>query len=146
MNRNLDIAITVALSAVVFFALSAVAMIVVGPDNTASQVSAHHGDTDDPPWVNPDGTMNKDLMPDRMPVPDGNGGIIGYVEIDKDPNDDPEPGAPGFEEWNTTQTVYVNETGGEIAGKIHWDGPRGVRDFRTVAEMEEEAGSTPPTE
>ncbi len=135
MNRAMDVLITVGAAAVVFFALSAITMILVGPDNTASQVAAHHGDTDDPPWVNPDGTMNKALMPDRMPVPDGNGGIIGYVEIDKDTSDDPEPGDPGFKDRNT-QTVYANETGDEIAGKVVWDGPGGVRDFRPVEDEE----------
>ncbi len=134
MKNIMEIFATVGLAAVVFFALSAVTMILVGPNNTASQAQAHHGGSD-PPWVNEDGTADYSLMPDRMPVPDGNGGIIGYVEIDKDPNDDPEPGDPGFEDRNT-QTVYASETGDAIAGKIIWDGPNGIRDFRP-AETEE---------
>lgn len=135
MKNIVNIFTTVGLAAVVFFALSAITMIVVGPDNTASQVQAHHGDIK-PPWVNDDGTIDKGRVPDRMPVPDGNGGIIGYVEIDMNPNDDPEPGDLGFEEWNTTQTVYASETGNEIVGKVVWDGPGGVRDFRPVEDEE----------
>jgi len=104
-------------------------------NNTASQAQAHHGGSD-PPWVNEDGTADYSLMPDRMPVPDGNGGIIGYVEIDKDPSDDPAPGDSGFEDRNT-QTVYASETGDEIAGKIIWDGPGGTRDFTPATENQE---------
>lgn len=136
-SRTRDLLITVGLAMIVFVAVSVAAMVILGENNVGSQVSAHHGDTDDPPWVNSDGTMNKALMPDRLPVSDGNGGIFGYIEIDKDPNDDPEPGEPGFDEWNNSKTVYVSETGDEIAGTIRWDGPGDSRVFTPVSTDEE---------
>ena len=129
---------------IVFIAVSAVAMVVIGSNNSGSQVLADHGDTDDPPWVNADGTMNKALMPDRMPLSDGNGGILGYVEIDKDPNDDLNPGDPGFEEWNNSKTVYVSETGDEVAGTVSFDGPGDSRVWEPIAVNEEAPDEGPP--
>lgn len=38
-----------------------------------------------PPWVNPDGTVDLDRMPDRVPIMNEEGEIIGEVEIDKGP-------------------------------------------------------------
>ncbi|MBI2917410.1 MAG: hypothetical protein HYY01_05375 [Chloroflexi bacterium] len=36
-----------------------------------------------PPWVNPDGTVGLSKMPNKLPLLDRNGNIVGEVEIDK---------------------------------------------------------------
>ena len=77
-------------------------MIVASHWNAGATAAADHGlgPGPVPPWVNPDGAIDIDELPDRMPVADRNGNMVGYMLIDKNPNDDPNPGDPGFEEWN----------------------------------------------
>ena len=93
----------------------------VTPENQANQVSVDHGlEGLVPPWVDPEtGIIDMSKVPDRMPVADGSGGTIGYIAIDKDPNDDLEPGDPGFDEWNTTNALYDLEEGGNLIGHLH---------------------------
>ena len=127
-NKTIEILTTVGLAVIAFAAVSAVTMIIMGPNDSGHRVLAHdgyHADTDDPPWVKEDGTIDMNLVPDRLALADGNGGIFGYVEVDKDPNDDPNPGDPGFDEWNNSDPVYANETGDEVVGHMRWDTPGG---------------------
>lgn len=134
-SRTMEVLTTAGLAAIVSVVVSAVTLVIIGPHNGGSQALADYGDTDDPPWVNDDGiTMNKDLMPDRLPMYGANSVILGYVETDTDPTDDPDPGDPGFEEWNKfRRIVYVSETGDEVAGTISFDGPGGSRVWQPVS-------------
>ena len=143
--RTSNILLTAGLAAIVSVLVSAATLVIIGQNNSGSRVLADHGDTDDPPWVNPDGTMNKDLIPDRLPLYGNNSVILGYVEVDKDPNDDPDPGDPGFEEWNKSRRiVYVSETGDEVAGTIRFDGPGGSRAWQPVSVNEDAPGGEQP--
>ena len=116
MKRELTITIFVA--AAVFTIVSAVSVIALGPFSN-SEVSAHDGGGEEPPWVDPvTHIVDLDLVPDRMPVSDRNGGIYGYMEIDKNPNDDPEPGDDGFALWNESKLIYDAPEGGNIVGRL----------------------------
>ena len=132
MSGKTKILTTAALSAAVFIAISAATIIVASPWS-AGPTAANHGlaPEPNPPWVNPDGTIDIDKVPDRMPVSDRNGNMVGYMLVDKNPNDDPNPGDPGFEEWNYGPIPVTNESG-ELVGYMQSDYPGGIQMFEPL--------------
>lgn len=133
MSRKTEILMTATLSAAVFIAISAVTIIVASHWNAGPTAAADHGLGPGPvsPWVNPDGTIDMDRVPDRMPVADRNGNMVGYMLIDKNPNDDPNPGDPGFEEWNHGPVQVTNESG-ELVGHMQSVSPGGSQMFEPL--------------
>ena len=101
--------------------------------NAGATAAADHGlgPGPVPPWVNPDGAIDIDELPDRMPVADRNGNMVGYMLIDKNPNDDPNPGDPGFEEWNYGP-VQVTDESGELVGHMQSSSPGGTQMFEPL--------------
>ena len=144
MGKKTEMLITAVLSAAAFMAVSALTVIVAGIWDAAASADRGQDAGLVPPWVNPDGTIDIDKLPDRMPVADRNGNMVGYMEIDKNPNDDPNPGDPGFEEWNNAPAPVTNEAG-ELVGYMQSSTPGGAQMFEpltsTVANENGEGGS-----
>ena len=133
MSGKTKILTTAALAAAVFIAISAATIIVASPWSAGPTAAANHGLAPGPvpPWVNPDGTIDIDKVPDRMPVSDRNGNMVGYMPVDKNPNDDPNPGDPGFEEWNYGPIQVTNESG-ELVGHMQSVSPGGIQMFEPL--------------
>ena len=66
-----------------------------------------------------------------MPVSDRNGNMVGYMLVDKNPNDAPNPGDPGFEEWNYGPIQVTNESG-ELVGHMQSVSPGGIQMFEPL--------------
>ena len=133
MSGKTKILTTAALAAAVVIAISAATIIVASRWSAGPTAAANHGlaPGPNPPWVNPDGTIDIDKVPDRMPVSDRNGNMVGYMPVDKNPNDDPNPGDPGFEEWNYGPIQVTNESG-ELVGHMQSVSPGGIQMFEPL--------------
>lgn len=113
-----ELMLTILISAAIVAVVSAVSLVVFGPVSGA-EVSAHDGHGESPPWFDQEThALIPELVPARLPVSDRQGGIHGYIDVDLDPSDDPQPGDEGFELWNESKVVYDAAEGGNVIGRI----------------------------
>ena len=131
--RTSNILLMAGLSIVVFVAVSATTVIVADYlFDAAPQATAHYGEGPPPPpnWVDPEtGIVDFNLMPDHLPVVNNQGEFVGYMTVDKDPNDDPNPGDEGFDEWISRPIEVTSDKGGtNVVGHLIDDGA-GAKSF-----------------
>jgi hypothetical protein len=99
--------------------LAVVIVVAVGGGIVFAQ-GLHKGPPPPPPWVNPDGTTDLAKLPDKVPVGDRTGRIIGYVDKTDAFGPPPEPTAPGVP--SRSHPTPVKNERGEVIGYL---GPSG---------------------